>query len=188
MKYIQKIKSFSKKTLLLILGIIAGATFSVYAAGTWHGTDWIQTGEVISAQKIKDNFDYLYENGGGGGGGAIFTSPELTLSRSGKFISVAHGLGKVPTFVQTFLINKVAELGYEPGDIILYTSPTGTAIYKSHYGIGAMTIISDTHIKVEDRPKSVAITSVKVINGETFSGSPEKVINYSKWKLIVSAI
>ena len=78
MKYIQKIKSFSKKTLLLILGIIAGATFSVYAAGVWHGTDWIQTGEVISAQKIKDNFDYLY----GLGSGAIPVGTILSVAYS----------------------------------------------------------------------------------------------------------
>ena len=61
MKNIEKIKGFSKKTLLVILGVILGAGFSVFAVGTWQGTDWIQTGEVISAEKIKENFVYLYE-------------------------------------------------------------------------------------------------------------------------------
>ncbi|MCK5588926.1 MAG: tail fiber protein, partial [Candidatus Pacebacteria bacterium] len=50
----------------------------VYAAGVWHGTDWIQTGEVISAQKIKDNFDYLY----GLGSGAIPVGTILSVAYS----------------------------------------------------------------------------------------------------------
>ena len=179
MKYIQKIKSFSKKTLLLILGIIAGATFSVYAAGTWHGTDWIQTGEVISAQKIKDNFDYLYENGGeggGGGGSATFVSSEQTLNHDGNYISVEHGLGQEPVIVQISILNKVADRGYSPGDTVILNPPVGTNTYQ-HWG--ASISVDDVNINVLDR---------KTIYLPTKTDGKPAQIKYNNWKMIIKAV
>ncbi len=57
----KKIKNISKKTLLVVVGVLLGASFSAFAAATWQGTDWISNGSIISAQKVKDNFQYLYE-------------------------------------------------------------------------------------------------------------------------------
>ncbi len=57
----KKIKNISKKTLLVVVGVLLGASFSAFAAATWQGTDWISNGNIISAQKVKDNFQYLYE-------------------------------------------------------------------------------------------------------------------------------
>ena len=178
MKYIQKIKSFSKKTLLLILGIIAGATFSVYAAGTWHGTDWIQTGEVISAQKIKDNFDYLYDlvNTSSNCGGR-YVSPELTINHNNTLRTVAHGLGEVPMMVQISIINKVADREYEPGDIVILSPPVGTNTYQ-HWG--NFILVDDVNIKVMDR-------KTLYIPRKTESSRP-KQIKYENWKLIIKAI
>ena len=61
----KKIKNISKKTLLIVVGVLLGASFSVFAAATWQGTDWISNGSIISAQKVKDNFQYLYERTSG---------------------------------------------------------------------------------------------------------------------------
>ena len=179
MKYIQKIKSFSKKILLLILGIIVGATFSVYAAGVWHGTDWIQTGEVISAQKIKDNFDYLYENGGGGGGSATFVSSEQTIKQDNEYITVAHGLGTEPVTVQLSLINKVAEKGYDVGDTIVLSPPVGTNTYQ-HWGPNIL--VDNINIKVFDQ-------SFSYLPNKKPASRKEKPtqIDLNKWKLIIKA-
>lgn len=49
---------------VLGLGLAIGAT--VLAASVWQGTAWITDGTSISAQKIKDNFDFLYDIVGNG--------------------------------------------------------------------------------------------------------------------------
>ena len=64
-------KNLKTTTLVIALGVLlaGGVTF---AAAVWQGTDWITTGSVISAEKIKANFDYLFEqlDDVGGEGGA----------------------------------------------------------------------------------------------------------------------
>jgi hypothetical protein len=50
-------------TLSLALGLFlaAGITFAAWATNQWHDTnDWVHTGQTISAQKIAENFEYLY--------------------------------------------------------------------------------------------------------------------------------
>ncbi len=51
----------SKSFIWTIVGtlFIMGASFAWQA--TWHGTDWIKTGAVIDAQKIAENFEFLYQ-------------------------------------------------------------------------------------------------------------------------------
>ncbi len=51
-----------KNTTVVIalgIGLAAGITFA--ANTTWQETTWVTDGSVISASKIKTNFDYLYE-------------------------------------------------------------------------------------------------------------------------------
>ncbi len=57
-------KKIKKTIILIIVSILLGAGVSVLAA-TWQGTGWISDGSVISAQKVKDNFQYLYDRAGG---------------------------------------------------------------------------------------------------------------------------
>ena len=57
----KNLKNISKKTILIILGIVVGASASIYAAATWQGTKWIKDGSVISSNKMSNNFNYLYE-------------------------------------------------------------------------------------------------------------------------------
>lgn len=52
-------KSFRNLGLSLFVGLIlsAGITFAWNAV--WHGTDWIQNGTIINAQKTAENFECL---------------------------------------------------------------------------------------------------------------------------------
>ena len=56
--------SFLKQRIgSIITALVLAAVFSAgitLAAAIWQGTDWIQSGSVISAEKTRDNFDYLY--------------------------------------------------------------------------------------------------------------------------------
>ena len=49
-----------KKIYLIVLGITIGAGSLVMAANVWQGTSQIADGQIISAETIQDNFDYLY--------------------------------------------------------------------------------------------------------------------------------
>lgn len=55
-----------------------------------------------------------------GGGGALrkfFESAEQAMTANAT-LTVAHGLGEVPKAVDIVLVNKTAEYGYAPGDIL----------------------------------------------------------------------
>ena len=45
-------------SLAVSLILAAGVTFAWNAV--WHGTDWIKSGAVINAQKVAENFEFLY--------------------------------------------------------------------------------------------------------------------------------
>ena len=46
-----------------ILFIITLTVVSVFAwSATWHGTDWVQSGKIITAKDLAENFEYLYQN------------------------------------------------------------------------------------------------------------------------------
>ena len=49
-----------KKTSYILLGFTMGAASLVYAANIWQGTTSIDDGQVITAEVVRDNFDYLY--------------------------------------------------------------------------------------------------------------------------------
>ncbi len=49
-------------SLIIGLALATGTTFAWDAI--WQGTNWIKTGAVISAQKIAENFEYLYSRVG----------------------------------------------------------------------------------------------------------------------------
>ncbi len=59
-KILRKTKSLKNISLSLVIGfsLVAGITFAWNAV--WHGTDWIDTGKVIPAKEIAENFEYLY--------------------------------------------------------------------------------------------------------------------------------
>jgi hypothetical protein len=68
---------------------------------------------------------------------ALYESPEQTIV-SGGSLTLAHGLGAAPKFVQCFLKCVVAEHGYAVGDVVAVGSvmnngwtPTGAAIVPS---------------------------------------------------------
>ncbi len=47
----------------VVLFIITLAAVSVFAwNATWHGTDWVQSGKIITAKDLAENFEYLYQN------------------------------------------------------------------------------------------------------------------------------
>lgn len=48
------------KTSVLLVGFVLGAGTLVYAA-IWQGTGTVREGQIITAQVLKDNLDYLYE-------------------------------------------------------------------------------------------------------------------------------
>jgi len=57
------IKNLSNKLRGVVIIVALGILFSsgiTFAAYIWQGTTWINNGAVISADKIKTNFDYLY--------------------------------------------------------------------------------------------------------------------------------
>ena len=50
-----------KYTVAFLVGLVFAST-AVYAwQAVWHGTDWIQSGQVIRAKEIGENMQYLYE-------------------------------------------------------------------------------------------------------------------------------
>ncbi len=55
----QKIKGFKNLSLSLIVGLVlaSGLTFAWNAV--WHGTDWVQSGKIITPKEIGENFAYL---------------------------------------------------------------------------------------------------------------------------------
>ena len=53
------IKNIKIITLSLFIGLIFAGGITL-AAAIWQGTGWIQNGAVIDAQKMRDDFDYLY--------------------------------------------------------------------------------------------------------------------------------
>ncbi|MFW0870962.1 MAG: hypothetical protein ACKKL4_02855 [Patescibacteria group bacterium] len=97
------------KNTTLVLGGIALAIGSMVFAATWQGTDTIQNGQIIEADVIKDNFDYLYELVGevkascSGGGSIILgknpiTGENITQSlpaNGGEHLQVAGADGTV---------------------------------------------------------------------------------------------
>lgn len=79
-----------RQLAMLSIGFMIGAGTLVYAASVWQGTSSIQDGQVISANVIKDNFDYLY---------SMTASSSLFgvggTKSEGKIIAVVDGTGTV---------------------------------------------------------------------------------------------
>ncbi len=57
-KYFYKLKGFVSGFALSLM-LVAGVVYAWNAV--WHGTDWIQTGEIIKSKEIAENFEYLYQ-------------------------------------------------------------------------------------------------------------------------------
>lgn len=63
---VKKLLSNLVLSVPLAILLAAGVTFAAWATSTWHGTNsWIANGSVINAQKVAENFEYLYANLGG---------------------------------------------------------------------------------------------------------------------------
>jgi hypothetical protein len=58
------------------------------------------------------------ESAGGGFFSSSFTSANQTITAAGS-LTLAHGLGTVPSFVQSRIKNTTAELGYSIGDELI---------------------------------------------------------------------
>ena len=121
-----KIKTLSTKTLLVAFALFfaagVGFAFAVQNSkwsSVWRGTDWISSGEVISAQQIAENFEFLYSR----------TLPEC--DQGGILLANADGTYKcgslptVDTYAQQGIYDAledeiVADTGIDPSRIAYY--------------------------------------------------------------------
>lgn len=47
--------------VVVLVGAVVLSAGVTLAVAVWQGTDWITDGEVITADTLKDDLDYLYE-------------------------------------------------------------------------------------------------------------------------------
>jgi hypothetical protein len=92
-------------------------------------------GHTHSATITWDNTNFIFVAVIGSGGGTphthlsrpaelpptTFTSADQTITSAGA-LTLAHGLGATPDFIQVFLVCQTAQLNYAAGDIVLVNS------------------------------------------------------------------
>lgn len=69
----------------------------------------------------------------GGGLSAKFTSTDQVITSAGA-LTLPHGLGAIPTLFQIVLVNQIAELGFNPGDI----TPVFCQIANADFGASVL--------------------------------------------------
>ena len=106
-----------------------------------------------------------------------FTSAEQTITSGGQ-LTIAHGLGVVPSLVQARLICNTAELGYAVNDEAMapLTAQSDSAVDN----MGLSVVVDATNVVI--RLGSLVTTSIHILNKTTGANSAATNAN---WKLVV---
>ena len=108
-----------------------------------------------------------------------YTSPEQTITAAGA-LTLAHGLGAMPSLIQPRLICKVAEGGYSVGDELLinFTQHINTST-NYIYGVSIVPDASNLNIRYDNNGR--IMFTVNKTTGAAFG------ITNANWKLVVRA-
>jgi hypothetical protein len=104
---------------------------------------------------------------------AVYTSTEQTITAAGT-LTLAHGLGRKPIFVQPRLKCLTAEMGYSVGDEVF------TAPFSQNTSFGLSMVTDATNLTIRYGSSGLIITN------KTTGGSG--AITVANWSLIVSAL
>jgi hypothetical protein len=80
-----------------------------------------------------------------GGSATLFTSANQTITAAGS-LTIAHGLGAMPTLVQVRLKNTTAELGYSIGDEVV-VNPHNTDANSNSQGVSIVPDATNLNIR-----------------------------------------
>ena len=105
---------------------------------------------------------------------ADFVSSDQTITAAGA-LTIAHGLGRAPLFVQMALICQSSELGYTTGMVVPY--PVGQRSTSSFDTYGAAVVTDSTNLSVRYGSISVVFS---IMNFSTGDGAN---IDPTKWKV-----
>ena len=146
-----------------------------------HSSDevMVKIGAIEKTLQEAINNNDFGAGGGGGSGIETFESGELTIVE-GINIGGPHGLTKV-FGAEIWLVNKVAEDGYSPGDEVLYSSGgnQGNSQGSNQY--------AGANLRVDGNNIFVRIPSSGINIMATPDGSNHKFITYSNWKMVIRA-
>ena len=97
MKTIEKIKGINKWLVSIFVGLLFAGFITFAWNAVWHGTDWVQSGRIITPREIAENFEYLYQRAGKLPAGGCQNVGEVLQWDGAKFIcaTVSGGSGTV---------------------------------------------------------------------------------------------
>lgn len=104
-----------------------------------------------------------------------YTSPQQVYSNN-SLLTMAHGLGVVPSFVALQLVCVVANAGYAVGDIVTYPA-VGIGFNTSAYG--STCYIDTTNVNLRIPPQGFAIL-------DKSTGSPTG-LTAASWRIVIKA-
>jgi hypothetical protein len=146
-----------------------------------HSSDevMVKIGAIEKTLQEAINNNDFGAGGGGGSGIETFGSGELAIVE-GIDIGGQHGLTKV-FGAEIWLVNKVAEYGYSPGDEVLYSSGgnQGNSQGQNQYA-GASLRVSGGDIFARIPSGGINIIAAP-------DGNNERWINYSNWRMVIRA-
>lgn len=112
---------------------------------------------------------------------ASFTSAEQTISSAGS-ITLAHGLGSTPKFVEWRLVCKTAELGYSVGDVV-----TGKNSSAGTQNVGMSLKVDGTNIKINFAAYTGGVSSPFQVINKTAGSFALNYITPGNWKVVLYA-
>jgi len=151
---------------------------------TSNGTSWTSAtpaagpsaASTAATQTGTSTTTYVTPGGllGAIGFSADFVSADQTITAAGA-LTLAHGLGRAPLFVQMALICQSSEVGYTTGMVVPY--PIGQRSTDSFNNYGATVVTDSTNLSV----RYGSISSVfSIMNFSTGDGAN---IDPTKWKV-----
>lgn len=93
--------------LSLTIGIVFAVSLSFAWNAVWHGTNWVQTGKIITSREIAENLEFLYQRAGKLPAGGCQNSGEVLQWDGAQFIcaTVSGGSSSACSNTNTVLAN-----------------------------------------------------------------------------------
>lgn len=110
---------------------------------------------------------------------AYFESAEQTITSAGA-LTIAHGLGREPIFIQTFLVCKTAEDGYTAGQKVI-VNPSLSADGGGASGLGTAIVPDATNINVRYGDTATVFQHLHFTTGVLVT------LTNANWRLVIRA-
>ncbi len=93
--------------LSLTIGIVFAVSLSFAWNSVWHGTNWVQSGKIITSREIAENLEFLYQRAGKLPAGGCQNSGEVLQRDGAQFIcaTVSGGSSSACSNTSTVLAN-----------------------------------------------------------------------------------